>query len=126
LIARSAARGREGAIEELLVLRHRTMKVAAGLEDLLLQDLDLPGRVREAAPKQGGLVLEELDLGLELVDLLLVALQLLFGIAIARPFRHHSRLSRGALAPIYAGAGPLPLRGPLSSYGIPRPSGCRT
>src|SRR5439155_26803236 len=58
----------------------RPGQLAPALEQLLLQDLHLPRRVRESATKECGLVLEELDLGLELVHLLLVALQLLLGV----------------------------------------------
>src|SRR5439155_18136383 len=63
--------------DELLVLGHDPLEIAARLQHLLLQDLDLTRGVRQTPAEQRGLVLEELDLRLELVDVLLVALDLL-------------------------------------------------
>src|SRR5439155_18198370 len=61
--------------DQLLVLGQRAGKVGSGLQEPFLEDLHLPRRVGEAATEQRGLVLQELDLGLELVNLLLVPLQ---------------------------------------------------
>ena len=56
---------------ELLVLRERAGEIRTCLEELVLEQLDLAGGVREPAAEEGDLVLEEADLRLELVDLLL-------------------------------------------------------
>src|SRR6266508_3074506 len=62
---------------ELLVLGEGPGQVGAGLDQLLLEDLHLAWGVRQAPTHQGHLVLQELDLGLELVPFLLVLLELL-------------------------------------------------
>src|SRR5439155_24451925 len=83
----------------------------------LLKDLDLPGRVAEAAPEESRLVLQELDLRLEVVDLLLVPLQLFLGIGRCLLRHRGSYLPssrRGSSIPIYDGAPPIPWRGILS------------
>ena len=84
---------------ELLVLRRGAHQIASRLEDLLLQNLHLPGRVRQTTPEQRDLILEELRLGLELVDLLLVPLQLLLGIGALRSLGHPHHSSLGLPGP---------------------------
>ena len=64
-------------VGELLVLAHRLAELLAGLDELLLEERDLPRCVREPPTKQADLLLQELHLALELVDLVLVARNLL-------------------------------------------------
>ncbi len=85
------------SVGELLVLAHRPGQLVARLDELLLEDGDLAGGVGEAAAKEPDLLLQELHLGLELVDLLLVAFHLLV-------MAGHLRHPPGALfASIWAG-----------------------
>src|SRR5581483_9123974 len=79
---------------ELLVLRKRARQIGLRLQELVLEDLDLPRSVREPPPEEGDLVLEEPHLGLELVDLLLVALLLLARI---RPGHHVTSRVRASI-----------------------------
>src|SRR5439155_22461855 len=99
-------------LDQLLVLGDGAGEVTSRLEQLLLEDLDLAGRVGEATPEQSRLVLQELDLCLEMVDLFLVALQLFLWIG--RSLLRH----RGSYLPSSGGAGPFPIyAGPLRFRG---------
>ena len=91
-------------VGELLVLAHRLRELLAGLDELLLEDRDLAGRVREAAAEQADLFLEELDLRLQLVDVLIVALDLLATLAVAG----HSRHLPATRAGVYTGGATPP------------------
>jgi hypothetical protein len=67
-------------IRELLVLSRRPRERLSGLDELLFEELDLPGGVRQAAPEEADLLLQEGDLCLQLVDLLLALLGLLVAV----------------------------------------------
>ena len=82
-------------VGELLVLRHRAGELIAGLDELLFEERDLPRRVGQTPAQKPDLLLQELHLGLELVNHLLVPLDLL---VVTGHLRH---LPRRAGLPVY-------------------------
>ena len=67
-------------VGELLVLTGCAGERLTRLDELLLEELDLPGGVGQAAAEEADLLLQEGDLRLQLVDLLLALLRLLASI----------------------------------------------
>src|SRR5207244_9482765 len=88
-------------VGELLVLRARLRELIARLHELLLENRDLAGRVRQPTTEKADLLLDELHLRTELVDLLVVLLRLVGHLFTSSG--HHPSL---ALAPDVTVEGP--------------------